>query len=58
MNTEINEFYRHIYACINCNTSFQFDYKNDLIEKATCPVCEQSNPKPINVLKIQEIKVK
>lgn len=54
-----NDFYfRYEFICINCNVPFKFDYKNEAIEKATCPVCDQSNTTPEKITKIQEIQSK
>ena len=58
MNNTEEYIYKYCYTCINCNTDFNFSFKDNTIEKATCPVCEQSNTDPKSVTRIQELKIR
>ena len=58
MNNSEEYYFKYCYVCINCNTKFNFEYKDNTIEKATCPICEQSNSNPESVTRIQELKIK
>jgi transcription elongation factor Elf1 len=47
--------YHYLFNCIRCGLEFCFDYKNELVGTATCPVCEQQNLLPREINKIERI---
>jgi len=44
--------FEYSFTCINCNVKFFLEYKDEQIQKATCPVCEKKDNVPIKVVEI------
>ena len=52
-NKEIVFSYK--FECVRCGLIFMFEYKNELVGTASCPICEQQRLFPKEINKIEKI---